>query len=77
MHIACRNRGKFYLLDVSPVWIKRHDNGALISCGLAVGEDLSKDAFRRVKKEEITFQRWTHLGCQSRCKLRGDGFCQW
>jgi hypothetical protein len=82
-------RGKYYRATVTPEWANRHDNGALISCGLTVDEPsawsgkvwLSSRAFNTLEKtgrvQEITHDQWNHSGCQSRCIMRGDAMCQW
>ncbi len=82
-------RGKFYRARPSMAWIKRHDNGALISCGLTVDEPsaysgtvwLTDRAFKALESRgvvvEITEQQWKHSGCQSSCILRGNAKCSW
>ncbi len=57
------------------------DNGALFSCGLTVGKDLTQvkldQLIRAGRAVEVTREEWQHSGCQSRCTLRGDSICQW
>lgn len=58
------------------------DNGALISCGLTVGQDglTEKDMEHMVKTgqaRELDPEQGKHSGCLSRCILRGDDRCQW
>lgn len=79
---------KFYRARVTPSWANRHDNGALISCGLTVDEAnsygtvyLTSRAFALLKSTgrvtEITKEQWNHSGCQSSCILRGARECRW
>jgi hypothetical protein len=80
---------KSYRANVTPEWADRHDNGALISCGLTIDEPspysgtvwLTRRAFVALQRTgattEITPEQANHSGCQSRCILRGDSLCQW
>lgn len=80
MNITIRHGDTYYRASVSLAWARRHDNGALVSCGLTVGENLSLQAFRRLRPAQLTVitkEQYNHSGCQSRCKLRGDTICQW
>ena len=73
--------GKCFRLEVSQDWASRHDNGALISCGLEVPDDLPESTLGSLlaigKARECSYEEWNHSGCQSRCKLKGDLACQW
>ena len=81
--------GRYYLANVTPTWAERHDNGALISCGLTVGERgaysgeefLSARSFATLKRQgkvkEIDKDTWNHMGCQSSCTRRGGPTCSW
>ena len=68
-------------LDVSNAWVRKHDNGAMISCGLSAPEDISvkalKNLLARGKAERITKDEWNHSGCQSSCVMRGAKECRW
>jgi hypothetical protein len=91
LSIAIRDtqNSKYYRAAVSISWAKRHDNGALISCGLTIDEPsawsghvwLTRRAFDRLQKtgavKEITHDQWNHSGCQSSCVLRGAKECRW
>lgn len=80
-----------WMYKASVAWVRRHDNGAIVSCGLTVGETssylgkayLSETTFDRMKKTEkkslraVTYDEWNHSGCQSQCILRGDSKCGW
>lgn len=83
MIIWCRNKEKnlFWKLHVMSRWAARHDNGALVSCGLTVGQDVSQRSIDTLVKQgratPVTEEQWKHSGCQSRCVLRGDDKCQW
>ncbi len=81
---------KYYYYNASPRWYNKHDNGAMISCGLTVGEKsgysgkeyLSAGTFDRMKKaktglREISKETYDHSGCQSSCTLRGGKECRW
>lgn len=72
---------KYYRATVSLTFARRHDNGALISCGLTVPDDLSKRSLQaliaRKQATEITYEQWNHSGCQSSCVLRGAKECRW
>lgn len=73
--------GKYYVAHLSPGQARAHDNGALISCGLTVGEDLKHGTFqnwlRQGLLDEISQEKYNHSGCQSSCILRGDLKCGW
>ncbi len=73
--------GKFYRAYVSITWAKRHDNGALISCGLTVPDDLSVSSLKRLQRKgvltEVSQERWKHSSCLSACILRGAKECRW
>ena len=78
MMIAIKDGNKYWVADVSSRWAQAHDNGALVSCGLTVGSDLSKRSFNRIKtKHQTSIQEYNHSGCLSYCTLRGDNHCQW
>lgn len=81
MTIAIKDpkNGKFYRATVSQSWAIRHDNFALVSCGLTVDDDLTRASFNRLgaARVEITHQEWNHMGCQSGCVLRGAKECRW
>lgn len=73
---------RYYRATVNQSWAVKHDNGAIFSCGLTVGEDgLTRRAWqaqvRRGGVEEVTHQTWNHSGCQSGCVLRGAKECRW
>ena len=84
MKITIKNpkTGKFYYANVGASWVQRHDNGAMISCGLTVGEKyFSAHAFKALEKAgkliEVSKDEWNHSGCQSGCVRRGDAKCVW
>lgn len=81
LSITIRDGARHYLATVSPRWARGHDNGALVSCGLTVGENLSRLSLealrRRGRLEEISAETANHSSCLSRCVLRGDSICQW
>lgn len=72
-----------YRITVTIAWIKRFDNGHLISIGAICGEDgiPTVDKIRASKGvlslERTTYAEWQHSGCQSSCKARGDAECRW
>lgn len=82
---------KYYRARVSYQWANRHDNGALISCGLTINEPsawsgkvwLTRRAFNSLRARcinqvtEITEPEYQHSGCQSSCTRRGDAICRW
>jgi hypothetical protein len=93
MVIYARHGEKYYRLMVSRQWAVKHDNGALISCGLTVGANSScresqgmgpylteralAGLIRQGKAEEVTQEKYNHSGCHSGCILRGDAACRW
>lgn len=81
MTIYAHHGAKHFQLTVNPQWARRHDNGALVSCGLTVGEDLPERELNRLIKTgkaiEVAPEVAAHSACLSRCKLRGDAICQW
>jgi len=67
-----------------PVRLGLPDNGALVSCGLIVGdrEDNVSPAqmdylIATNQAERVDDADKGHGGCQSRCVRRGDDRCQW
>ena len=69
---------KYYRASVSQAWAIKHDNGALFSFGLTVGEDgLTEKHLARIDKVEVSHDEWNHSGCQSGCVLRGAKECRW
>lgn len=79
IHDATTNR--YYRATLSLRQARRHDNGALISCGLSVPDDLRPSTLASWLKKgiarEISHDEWNHSGCQSYCKRRGDTECRW
>ena len=78
---AHKNERKFYRLTVTPEWCARHDNGALISCGLTIPDDMSvrslQALIRRGRAVQVTQTEWKHSSCLSSCTERGDSSCRW
>ena len=72
---------KYYRARVTTSWAKRHDNGALISCGLTVGDRFPLGALKtliaRGQAVEVDQDTYNHSGCQSACILRGHAACRW
>jgi GH24 family phage-related lysozyme (muramidase) len=82
MKIAVKDKGVYYLADLTRRQVARYDNGALISCGLTTGRDriTSATVARMVKAGDakaISFEEWNHSGCQSSCIRRGQSTCSW
>ncbi len=81
MRIYIRDGEAYYRAEVSLAWARRHDNGALVSCGLTVGKDISRRVMRglvtRGQAIPVTRDQWNHSGCQSSCVLRGQADCRW
>ena len=77
MMVATRHETKYYFVYPSRRQIAKYDNGALISCGWTVGDDLPLTVFQHMSKKEVTQEDYNHSGCQSRCVLRGDSKCGW
>jgi len=73
--------GRTYEANLTARQYARHDNGAMISCGLSAPRDISARLLSRWVSSgtarEIPFDKWNHSGCQSACKLRGDAECRW
>jgi hypothetical protein len=72
---------RFFRALVSPQWIQRHNNGAVLSCGLEVGRDLSLRSLEGLRRAgrltAICEEEWKHSGCLSLCIRRGDTGCRW
>lgn len=73
---------RYYVIEVSIAWARRHDNFALVSCGLTVGKDgftagMLRAALKRFRYREMTETEWQHSGCVSACVLRGAPACHW
>ena len=81
VYISDKGHGLHYRADVSTQWARRHDNGALISCGLTVPDDLSRASLRALivkgRASTCTHDEWNHSSCQSACVRRGDAVCRW
>jgi hypothetical protein len=81
IRITIRHGNRYYRANVHPSWLAKHDNGAVISCGLTVPDDLPMASLRRMvhcgTAREITQVEWAHSACQSYCVTRGDAKCQW
>ena len=81
MQLYIKDRQSYYRAVVTRAWAIKHDNGALISCGLTVGEELTlgqlKALVARGQAVEVTKEEWNHSGCQSSCTLRGAKECRW
>lgn len=80
--IADHDRQLYGRLQAPIAWIKRHDNGCLVSIGLIVGtrgftRNMFDNARRRYKWQPLTREQWQHSGCLSFCKLRGHDRCGW
>lgn len=83
--VTVRHNEKFYYVDLTLGQARRHDNGALISCGLTVVPDWENgfhaSTLRRWIKQgiarEINRDEWSHSGCQSSCVRRGATVCRW
>lgn len=68
---------KYYRVEMSRAKAAYYDNGALVSLGLIVPDELPRRAFARLPKVEIDVDTWKHSGCESRCVRRGHDTCQW
>lgn len=72
---------RYYRADVSASFARKHDNGALISCGLTVPDSLPAASLDRLittkRAHEIDAETFNHSGCQSSCILRGASKCTW
>ena len=77
VYIIDPENAKYYRAELSRAQALRLDNGALISCGLTVGRDLSRRQLARLQVTEVTAEEWNHSGCQSSCTLRGAAKCSW
>ena len=69
--------GQRFKLELTPAQARKHDNGALISCGLTIPDDMSEKTFNRLKPVLVDNTEYQHSGCQSKCKERGYSICQW
>jgi GH24 family phage-related lysozyme (muramidase) len=80
--ITVRNGELFYRAQLTHRQYMRHDNGAMVSCGLTVGRDGFRESTlaRWIKAgtaREITREDWQHSSCQSSCIRRGATACRW
>jgi len=79
--VTARCGNAHYRLDLSPAQVRKYDNGALISCGLTIPDDMPIRALnwlvRHKRAHVISAETANHSGCQSYCILRGDDHCQW
>lgn len=79
--LSTSGKDRFYRASVSAQWARRHDNGALVSCGLTVPESLSRRSLGALRflgrLSEIGRSEWVHSSCSSSCTRRGDAACQW
>lgn len=81
VYIRHETASKYYRAELTPARARRYDNGALISCGLSVPENISPTLVaawvRSGIATEVTRDEWNHSGCQSSCVLRGQATCSW
>ncbi|MEP7305990.1 MAG: hypothetical protein ABJA98_10780 [Acidobacteriota bacterium] len=49
MRVSIKHGGTYYA-DITPSWAAPHNNGALISCGLTAGENLSRYSRRGLER---------------------------
>lgn len=84
MKITIKDPGnnKFYEASVTPRWANRYDNGAMVSCGLTVGQSrLTQRSLSTLRAQgrlkEISHDDWNHSSCQSGCIRRGAPKCSW
>jgi hypothetical protein len=81
--ISVRDGESFYVVKVTPKWADKYDNGAVISCGLTVPVDISRQAFERYRKRypdrvvNVSRDEYQHSGCQSSCIRQGARECRW
>ena len=74
-----------YSLNVNRRWVSRHDNGALVSCGIWMDGGACATVSRRLlntmikdgRAVKIDAEKAKHSGCQSSCIKRGDAKCSW
>ena len=66
-------------LDVSLAWVRRNDNGCLISIGISVPDELSERALKRLgaRAVPVSWDDYAHSGCQSGGGRRGNAACRW
>lgn len=76
-----QNPPTHYRANLTMAQAKRHDNGALISIGLAVDKDLRPSTLRKWLKDgtavACSHEEWNHSGCLSSCVNRGAETCHW
>ena len=79
--IYAKRGNRRYQLMLSTAQVKKYDNGAMVSCGLSIPEDMPESAFQWLfvhqRAMQVSETEYNHSGCQSRCVLRGDALCQW
>ena len=74
---------RFYEASLSRHQASRYDNGAMVSCGLTVGENTRfterslKTLSQQGRLKEISKDDWNHSSCQSGCTRRGAAKCSW
>lgn len=81
MRVYITSCDQYYRADLTPRQAEKHNNFAMVSCGLTVPDDLRASTLRRWINNGTAVQvaklEWQHSGCQSYCKLRGNSTCSW
>jgi len=75
------NKQAFRIDNPSAAFVRKHDNGCLISIGLYIGEDVTQATVDRWIKRgfaiAVDYDEANHGGCQSSCVRRGAAVCRW
>lgn len=63
----------YFIADVSPAWVRAHDNGRLVSCGLTVGYgSFTERHFRSLEARgnlrQVTADEYNQFGTQGAAK---------
>jgi len=80
--VTIRDGETYYKARLTRRQVSLWDNGAMVSCGLTVGEGRFKAASLRTlqaqgRVQPIDRETYLHSGCQSSCVRRGGSICRW
>lgn len=77
MKIYAKDGDRYFRIDADARFVRKHNNGRLLSMGLTVGQDLDRKALEKSTHVEVTRDEWNHSACQSSCIMRGGAKCTW
>lgn len=81
VYVQDKAMNSYVLASLTVRQYRRLDNGVMVSCGLSVPEDVSRETVarwvKRGRARQVTYDEWNHGGCQSSCVTRGGSKCRW